>query len=101
MNIDEVYSILYKDGKCNYSPEILQILERIVLKNTKYSSINCISRWNLYVPGKVHIVFSVLKKKTMVIGGVLDSGQLICPISEFESEYRQYYRDKQLNELGI
>lgn len=104
MSTDEVYSILYRDGKCNYSPEILQILESIVLKNSNHTSINGISRWNIYMPSSIHIVFSVLKSdryKTMVRGGVLNSDQVICQISDFEREYRQYNRDKQLNELGI
>lgn len=98
MSTDEVYSILYRDGKCNNSPEILQILRDIVLKYEK-SSINCINRWNIYMPSSIHIVYTTLTHGRN--GDEMKGESLICQISDFEREYKQYNRDKQLNELGI
>lgn len=98
MSTNDVYGILYRDSKCNHSPEILQMLMNIILKHEK-SPVNNINRWNIYMPSSIHIVYTTLTHGWN--GDEMKGESLICQISEFESEYRQYYRDKQLNELGI
>lgn len=91
MSTDEVYNILYKDDNCNHSTEVLQILRNIILKHEK-SSINYINRWNIFMPGSIHIVYTTLTHGWNSDGVRCDEMKgesLICQISDFEREYRQ------------
>lgn len=116
MSIDEVYKILYcQDGTCNRSYSVINILESIVTENlqsnpslsrSEFISVNTISRWNLYLPSSIHIVYTVLVPSKMNNNGVknvfeLESKQLICQVSDFESKYKEYQREVKLDELGI
>ena len=98
MSTDEAYNILYKNGGCYHSPEVLQVLRNIILKHEK-SPINNINRWNLYMPSSIHIVYTTLTHGWN--GDEMKGESLICQISDFEREYKQYNRENKLNELGI
>lgn len=106
MDRDTAYSILYKDGYCNKSPEIIEILDSIIKEicantGTSYPPINSIDRWNIYNPSSIHIVYTTqshLQRGIVVDGKALvDGRELICSISDFASKYRDY----QLSKIGI
>lgn len=116
MSIDEVYKILYcQDGTCNRSYSVINILESVIMSHTKtfngtpcypknigsHSSgrINNINRWNIYLPSSIHIVYTVERPTNS--GVSIESAQLICQVSEFEAKYKEFYREKKLDELGI
>lgn len=108
MNRDELYNILYKDGKCNHDTFILDILKCIIHSDTSSSmNIHSIDRWNIYNDSGsniLHIVYTlVVQRKYNALGvrpeqtspSYLESYQVKVPIEEFTNRYREY----QLNKL--
>ncbi len=84
--------ILYDQttGKCNHSPEIITVLEKVILGNSfhynlslKSNTINSIDRWNLYGDGEIqiHIVY------TVKIHDIFKSAQVVCDIIEFANRW--------------
>jgi hypothetical protein len=103
--VEDLIGILYTESGCNHSPEVTSLLENIVnyrllnLRNDK--KLVKIDRWNIYQPDKLHIVYFVEVVDYTSPGRVpykrLESAELICPISDFISRWRESKLDK----LGI
>lgn len=93
-------NILYTDsGCCDHSPEVISILEDIVGLRLKDESRKLlrIDRWNIYQPHSLHIVYIVEMVQYVTEEKRLVSAELVCPLSEFTSRWREYKLDK----LGI
>ena len=94
MTDEQLYNILYTNGSCNMSQDILDIILDIVREhcsNTENAPLVCIDRWNLYcendVDGKayyshIHIVYRVYGQWSSF------DDQIVLPISVFTTRWR-------------
>lgn len=94
MTREQAYNILYKDGSCYHSTDVVKILTEVIMQNWMSNTnlnIMAIDRWNIYGDSDLHIVYTILGSDT--------STELICPISEFTDRYLCNIREEKLNEL--